>query len=82
MKNTLPQESIDCILAPLLTPSGIWADFNVVWYLWFSVEGMVKDGLIPREQLPPQPDPADYTDYVSERTIFMPPQGFRQSYRQ
>ncbi len=71
-----PQDAIDCMLDPLINPSGIWADFTPVWTYWFLIENLVAHGRIPRDQLPPQPVPSDYTDYVSARTFFVPLQGW------
>ena len=71
-----PQDAIDCLLTPLLTPSGIWADFNPIWMYWHSIQSLCTKGLIPLDQLPPEPDPSDYTNYDTPRSFFVPDNGF------
>lgn len=76
MSDYLDQNAIDCLLHPLLYPSGVWADFTPIWTYWYAIENLVTLGRIPKELLPPKPNPADYTNYTAQRTFQMPDEGW------
>jgi len=55
-------------------PSGVWADFNILYRGWKIIRVIAEDsnckcGLYCLENVPPEPDPADYTDLDAESTI-------------
>jgi len=68
LPNTFEQESIDCLLSPILEPSGIWQDYNPVHLHWIRLCVLVDKGYIPKELRPNEPDTADYTDLESPRS--------------
>jgi hypothetical protein len=54
------------LIAPILNPSGIWADFNTVNRYYQKI--ISTPGLIPVEYLPSPPNPADYADLTSPKS--------------
>lgn len=47
------------------SPSGIWGDFNYWYYNWTLLVNMKTQGLICVENLPAEPNPADYPDITT-----------------
>ena len=64
-----PSSYVQNLTAPLRNPTGIWADFEPSRKLWIKLQGWVFDGLMDPSDLPPEPDPANYPDKVSARTM-------------
>ncbi len=50
-------------------PTGVWADFNPVYNGWLTLVNWAREGILCFDELPPAPDPADYTDYTSPKTV-------------
>ena len=71
--NYLPQSIIDQILLPLLlqnsNPTGNWSDFNYVHNLWYEIVKLSRQGYIPCNQIPSQPNPDNYPNLVNPSTV-------------
>ena len=54
----------------ILDPSGIWADYNILYNGWKAIARLADKGLIYcTTDVPPEPDPSDYPDISSAATI-------------
>lgn len=59
---SLPLAWRQIIAARLDNGTGVWKDYNSAWKYRKNCEQMVYLGLLKPEDLPPIPDPDDYTN--------------------
>lgn len=70
--NGWPQATINALLEPLFTPSGIWADYNPV-YLWYKELLRIQTlGILDKTISITPPLVTDYTNYTSVRSFQWP----------
>lgn len=50
-------------------PSGVWADYNILYAAWNNLTIFAAQGLIPADSIPNRPNPSNYTDLSSEATL-------------
>lgn len=68
----IPSAVLDNLFAPIVNPSGVWADFNPTHVLWEKVVALSL--VIPMECVPDEPVPSDYPDLMSPRSAIWPVQ--------
>lgn len=66
--NRLPQEIIDVLVSKMYPPTGIWRDFQHDYDSYKWLQTLVKMGKLNTSDLPPEPQPSDYSDTTSAGT--------------
>ena len=74
MGRTLTALTLRRLRERIENPSGVWADFNILYRGWKIIKVIAEDneckcGLYSMEDVPPEPDPSDYSDLDAESTI-------------
>ena len=67
--NRIPSVLLNNLKWAIEHPTGIWADYNVVWWVWYGVYQMGQAGQIALSDVPNEPAVLDYPDLTSARSL-------------